>query len=450
MESLQLLHKSEIGMEACLRGLKSRGFNPKVVFDVGAAKGEWTNLALRYWPIAEYTLFEPLTEHQEDLENLRNKYVNVNYRLGAVGAITKTEVELGIKKEDLYDSSLMRKGSEIRKVPQWSIDDLIEERKVLQPDFMKIDVQGAQLLVLEGAKQTIENCSLILLEVPFYRFSQYRGVFNIFHEYIIWMAEHQFIPYEIVDVLRRPLDGAMGQCDILFCRVGHKLMSNCRWNNEINEPSMIDSSKINKYGRQQESQTYIEKGNQLSEMGKLGEAIVTYRQALELNPNFYLPYQKIGEILAKQGKYDEAITAFHQATKLNPNSVWPYHHLGSVLFQKGELEEATTAYRKAIELDPQVAWTHNGLGQVWLQKGNLSAAINEFEEAIGLKPNIDIFHRNLGIALARQGKSERATNAYRTAISINPQLEKEPRKTSPTSEDFQVLQYILRHLFENN
>ncbi|NEP79550.1 MAG: hypothetical protein F6K39_16090, partial [Okeania sp. SIO3B3] len=74
MENLQLLHKSEIGMEACLRGLKSRGFNPNVVFDVGAAKGEWTNLALRYWPTAQYTLFEPLIECQKYLENLQNQY----------------------------------------------------------------------------------------------------------------------------------------------------------------------------------------------------------------------------------------------------------------------------------------------------------------------------------------------------------------------------------------
>ena len=448
MESLQLLHKSEIGMEACLRGLKSRGFNPKVVFDVGAAKGEWTKLAIRYWPTAEYTLFEPLIEREIDLNNLQKKHPNVNYVLTALGAKTK-EVELGVNKENLYVSSLMFKGDETRKVLQQSIHDLARSGKLLQPDFIKIDVQGAQLLVLEGAKDTIKNCSLILLEVPFYRFSQ---AHSIFHEYIIWMTEHQFIPYEIVDVLRRPVDGAMGQCDILFCKVGHKLMSDHRWNPGINQSSMVKRSKT-KYGQQnsqQKSQTYIEKGNQLSQTGKLGEAIVAYRQAVELNPNFYLPYQKIGEILAKQGKYDEAITAFHQATKLSPNYVWPYHHLGSVLFQKGELEEATTAYRKAIELDPQVAWTHNGLGQVWLQKGNLSAAINEFEEAIGLKPNIDIFHRNLGIALVRQGNLERATNAYRTAISINPQLEKELRKTSSTSEDFQVLQYILRHLSENN
>jgi len=37
------------------------------------------------------------------------------------------------------------------------------------------------------------------------------------------------VPYEFVDLLRRPLDGAMGQCDILFIQKGHALVSDHRW-----------------------------------------------------------------------------------------------------------------------------------------------------------------------------------------------------------------------------
>jgi hypothetical protein len=33
-----------------------------------------------------------------------------------------------------------------------------------------------------------------------------------------------------VDFLRRPLDGAMGQCDILFVKRDHPLVSNHSWN----------------------------------------------------------------------------------------------------------------------------------------------------------------------------------------------------------------------------
>jgi hypothetical protein len=43
------------------------------------------------------------------------------------------------------------------------------------------------------------------------------------------MSERGFIPYEFVDFLRRPLDGAMGQCDILFIKRNHQLVSNPVW-----------------------------------------------------------------------------------------------------------------------------------------------------------------------------------------------------------------------------
>lgn len=63
-------------------------------------------------------------------------------------------------------------------------------------------------------------------------FSMTISVFGWAHsldQTIAFMSEHGFIHYEFVDFLRRPLDGAMGQCDILFVRSGHPLVSDRRW-----------------------------------------------------------------------------------------------------------------------------------------------------------------------------------------------------------------------------
>jgi hypothetical protein len=43
------------------------------------------------------------------------------------------------------------------------------------------------------------------------------------------MRDQGFRPYEVVDVLRRPYDGAMGQCDLLFVRENHWLVSSNLW-----------------------------------------------------------------------------------------------------------------------------------------------------------------------------------------------------------------------------
>lgn len=51
----------------------------------------------------------------------------------------------------------------------------------------------------------------------------------LLHESIAWMNEQNFQPYEIVNVLRRSLDNAMGQCDILFIRKDHWLLKSQNW-----------------------------------------------------------------------------------------------------------------------------------------------------------------------------------------------------------------------------
>ena len=215
---------SGIGMELCLKGLAKRGFHPEYIVDVGAARGDWTKVALLSWPHAKYFLFEPLEERRADLTTLNQKHANVTFTIAAAGP-ESGELSIGVTR-DLYGSSFMYDGESSRKVPVLTIDDLLKEGRLVQPDFMKLDVQGYELKVLEGSTRAMENCELILLELPFFRFSP---SMKLLHETIEWMADRGWRPYEIVDTLRRPFDGAMGQCDMLFAREGTWLLDSDTW-----------------------------------------------------------------------------------------------------------------------------------------------------------------------------------------------------------------------------
>jgi FkbM family methyltransferase len=219
------LNDREIGMAPCLEGLVARGFRPNFVLDIGAATGEWTRLALRYWPEAQYFLMEPLEERRNRLAELSKEHSNVRFALSAAGA-SSCELPIGIVPNDLDGSSFLY--SDIsRLVSVKAIDDLLLSGEVKQPQFIKIDVQGYERNVLEGAEQTMLNCPLILLESQFFPFEPSMW---LMHELIARMVYKGFRPYEVVDVLRRPYDGAMGQCDILFVRESHWLVSNNAWN----------------------------------------------------------------------------------------------------------------------------------------------------------------------------------------------------------------------------
>lgn len=213
-----------IGMAATLNGLKQRGYFPKVVYDIGAAEGSWTRQALEYWPEATYICFEPLSERKKDLDALHA--TRPEQILVKACGLGDADGELSIGVSDfLYDSSFAYSGSSSRTVPVWRLDSLIEAGTPL-PSFIKIDVQGFERRVLDGGQEAMRHADLILMECQFFPFCDDMRTLD---ETIAYMSAHNFIPYEFVDYLRRPLDGAMGQCDILFIRKGHQLVSNIKW-----------------------------------------------------------------------------------------------------------------------------------------------------------------------------------------------------------------------------
>ena len=57
-------------------------------------------------------------------------------------------------------------GGNIVEVDCTTIDEYVLEKSVQKIDFIKCDVEGAELMVLKGAKKTIANCKpKIILEV---------------------------------------------------------------------------------------------------------------------------------------------------------------------------------------------------------------------------------------------------------------------------------------------
>ncbi len=215
-----------MGMDAALGGLQARGYTPDVVYDIGAADGSWTRQAMRYWPDAHYVCFEPLEERKEELRNLQRSASHSDQIVLQHCGVGDTDGELSMGVTDfLWDSSFAYSGSSSRMVPVHRLDTLIEEGMAL-PSFIKIDVQGFEKRVLDGGAKAMEHADLILMECAFFPFCHDMRTLDVS---IAYMSERGFIPYEFVDYLRRPLDGAMGQCDILFVRRDHWLVSTHRW-----------------------------------------------------------------------------------------------------------------------------------------------------------------------------------------------------------------------------
>jgi hypothetical protein len=138
----------------------------------------------------------------------------------AAASAHKGEVTFNVH-ADLYGSSLYREveqsdvNGKPRTVPAVTLDDLFEEKQLEGPLLLKVDVQGAELDVLAGAKRMLRHVEYVVLETALFQF--YDGGPQL-ADVVAFMKERGFVVYEIMDVLFRPLDGAMSQVDLAFVK----------------------------------------------------------------------------------------------------------------------------------------------------------------------------------------------------------------------------------------
>jgi FkbM family methyltransferase len=167
-------------------------FNPEAeltIFDIGGCEGEEAIRYSRIFPNASIFSFEPLPKNQElVLENIK-KYEATNVKLvpfaisDEVG-ISQFYISSGHPENQSSDldwdfgnksSSLLPpvsqnnhkwlKFNEKIDVPTITLHTFLIENKINEVDFIHMDVQGAELKVLLGAKHFINNIKAVWLEV---------------------------------------------------------------------------------------------------------------------------------------------------------------------------------------------------------------------------------------------------------------------------------------------
>ena len=125
-----------------------------VVFDIGAHVGFYSLLASKLvGDGGSVVAFEPLESNAEYLR--RHAALNrVPVRVVEVAVADRDAIGHFRRGSDTYTGALAESGET---VPVVSIDLLIDTHEVPTPDVIKVDVEGAESLVLKGAVQTLSR-----------------------------------------------------------------------------------------------------------------------------------------------------------------------------------------------------------------------------------------------------------------------------------------------------
>ncbi|MDA9707363.1 tetratricopeptide repeat protein [Prochlorococcus sp. AH-736-K21] len=158
----------------------------------------------------------------------------------------------------------------------------------------------------------------------------------------------------------------------------------------------------------------------LQSLGKLEDAELSTRKAIEIKPNLAEVHLNLGSILKGLGKLEDAELSTRKAIEIKPDYAMSHYNLANILKGLGKLEDAELSTRKAIAIKPDYAEAHSNLGSILRDLGKSEEAELSYRKAIEIKPDYAISHYNLGLILSEVGKLKEAELSYRKAIKLDP------------------------------
>jgi FkbM family methyltransferase len=217
-------------MEFALDRLRRVGFRPAAAVDVGANVGDWSRMCRRVFGAQVPILaIEPQDRCQPALHQMERELGRITIAKTLLGARQTAAVPFYVH-DFTGISSVLREpeADPVGTVPvdMITLDELIANTDFPRPELLKLDVQGYELEVLRGGAQTLAGADVVLMEVNLLPI--YEGA-PLLHETVAFMADAGFRAYDFCSAMRRPLDDALFQTDMLFVRHDSSIIASKRW-----------------------------------------------------------------------------------------------------------------------------------------------------------------------------------------------------------------------------
>lgn len=188
--------------------------NPKSILDIGANVGQFYKEMKLIFPNSYYFLIEGNESCEDALRSL-----DVDYSISLLSD-TEKEVDFYIRKYEprCTGNSIYREKTSfynddqilIQKKRTSTLTDIIKDNHF---DFIKIDVQGSELDIINGAKEIFRSSFAILMEISLIEYNENSPSKVQVYKF---MEELGFLPVEIVGNINHPITHLLIQQDVLF------------------------------------------------------------------------------------------------------------------------------------------------------------------------------------------------------------------------------------------
>lgn len=195
-----------------------------IIFDVGANVGESANQYTKKLKYSVVYSFEPIPIiFQKLVNNTSSSVRKFNFGLSNFDGqtvfhvnkahVTSSLLELSVNAIENWNVPSLE-NSENLLLEFRKLDSILEELNVDNIDFLKIDVQGAEFLVLEGAENSFLNKRINYVQMEFIYINTYEETKNLCY-YLDFFSQYNYDLVSIFDLLHNS-KGELLQCELLF------------------------------------------------------------------------------------------------------------------------------------------------------------------------------------------------------------------------------------------
>lgn len=200
--------------------LKSIDFTPNLIIDVGANHGTWVRLWKQAFPKSHFILIEPqkwLEPSFKDMLDSRTIYLPIG-----VGKTNGSFMfTINSDRDDsstflLSSEEALSRGYKQIELPIQTLNSVVENYENMIPDIVKIDAEGLDIEVLEGASNLFGKTEIFLVEASINSTFDNTDITKV----IAYMDSKGYRTFDITDINRPFSNNVLWLVEIAFIKRG--------------------------------------------------------------------------------------------------------------------------------------------------------------------------------------------------------------------------------------
>jgi tetratricopeptide (TPR) repeat protein len=157
-------------------------------------------------------------------------------------------------------------------------------------------------------------------------------------------------------------------------------------------------------------------GIALFRKGDLEEAVVNFREALRIKPDFAEASRNLQVALERQKESQGYVAKSQKGSELQSGDPVLHYKLANFYIAEGKINEAIEEYEKVLSIQPGFTDAMNNLALLYVGRGQHEKALPLYMKLIELEPESYVPYYNLACMYARQNKVEQSIDWLREAV----------------------------------